>query len=109
MTDPLDLGLELECKYCDYQEIITVPEADYISWHNGEYIQDAFPYLTAGQRELMLSNTCDTCWNKFFPMYVRNFEEEDDDEYNDLLFLISGRMAYRFLHLERLFYLDVTK
>ena len=83
MTDPLDLGLELECKYCDYKEIITVPEADYISWHNGEYIQDAFPYLTAGQRELMLSNTCDTCWNKFFPMYVRNFEEEDGDEYNE--------------------------
>ena len=67
MTDPLDLGLELECKYCDYKETITVPEADYISWHNGEFIQDAFPYLTAGQRELMLSNTCDDCWNRFFP------------------------------------------
>ena len=83
MSDPLNLQLELECKYCDYQEIITVPEADYISWHNGEYIQDAFPYLTAGQRELMLSNTCDDCWNKFFPMYVRDFEEEDDSEYNE--------------------------
>ena len=83
MTDPLDLQLELECKYCDHEETITVPEADYISWHNGEYIQDAFPYLTAGQRELMLSNTCDTCWDKFFPMYVRNFEEEDSDEHHD--------------------------
>jgi hypothetical protein len=38
MTDPLDLGLELECKYCDYKETIIVPEADYISWHNGELI-----------------------------------------------------------------------
>jgi DNA-directed RNA polymerase subunit RPC12/RpoP len=66
MTDPLDLGLELECKYCDYKETIIV----------GELIQDAFPYLTAGQRELMLSNTCDTCWNKFFP-------EDDDDEHNE--------------------------
>ena len=83
MTDPLDIQLELQCQYCDYQETIIVPEADYISWHNGEYIQDAFPYLTAGQRELMLSNTCDTCWNKFFPMYVRDIEEEDDDEYNE--------------------------
>ena len=76
MTDPLDLQLELECKYCDHEETITVPEADYISWHNGEYIQDAFPYLTAGQRQLMLSNTCDDCWNKFFP-------EENDNEHDE--------------------------
>ena len=79
----LHLELELECSYCDYEETITVHEADYIAWHNGEYIQDVFSYLTAGQRELMLSNTCDTCWDKFFPMYVRNFEEEDDDEHNE--------------------------
>jgi hypothetical protein len=76
MTDPLDLQLELECMYCNYKEVITVREADYISWHNGQFIQDAFPYLTAGQRELMISNTCDTCWNKFFP-------EDDDDEHNE--------------------------
>jgi len=31
MTDPLDLELELECKYCDYEETITVAEADYIA------------------------------------------------------------------------------
>lgn len=65
LIDPLDL--ELECKYCDYEETITIPQADYRAWHNGKYIQDAFPYLTDGQRELMLSNTCDTCWDKFFP------------------------------------------
>ena len=73
MTDPLDLQLELECMYCDYKEVITVSEADYISWHNGQFIQDAFPYLTAGQRELMISNTCDNCWNRFFP--------DDDQRY----------------------------
>tara|TARA_B100000519_G_C13841603_1_gene249864 strand:+ start:138 stop:431 length:294 start_codon:yes stop_codon:yes gene_type:complete len=67
LSDPLDLELELECKYCDYEENISVHESDYISWHNGEFIQDAFPYLTAGQRELMISNTCDDCWNRFFP------------------------------------------
>ena len=67
MSDPLDLQLELECKYCDYEETITVHEAGYIAWHNGMLIQHAFSYLTDGQRELMLSNTCDTCWDKFFP------------------------------------------
>ncbi len=67
MTDPLDLQLELECMYCDYKEVITVHESDYITWHNGGLIQEAFPYLSADQRELMISNTCDDCWNKFFP------------------------------------------
>jgi hypothetical protein len=76
MTDPLDLELECICNHCDYTENILVHECDYIAWHNGKYIQDAFPYLTAGQRELMISNTCDTCWNKFFP-------EDDDDEHNE--------------------------
>tara|TARA_R100000322_G_scaffold52913_1_gene32848 strand:+ start:654 stop:884 length:231 start_codon:yes stop_codon:yes gene_type:complete len=76
MTDPLDFELECICNHCDYAENILVHECDYIAWHNGQFIQDAFPYLTAGQRELMISNTCDTCWNKFFP-------EDDDDEHNE--------------------------
>ena len=77
VSDPLDLELELECRYCDFEETITVAEADYIAWHNGKFIQDAFPYLTAGERELMISNTCDTCWNKFFPY------ADDEDSYED--------------------------
>ena len=67
MTDPMDMEFELQCRYCDYEETITIAEALYIAWHNGNFIQDSFPYLSAGQRELMLSNTCDDCWQKFFP------------------------------------------
>ncbi len=67
IKDPMDLDIELSCNYCDYEENLSVSECDYIAWHNGKNIKDAFPYLTAGQRELMLSNTCDDCWQKFFP------------------------------------------
>ena len=67
IKDPMDLDIELSCNHCDYEENLSVSECDYIACHNGKYIQDAFPYLTAGQRELMLSNTCDDCWQKFFP------------------------------------------
>ena len=53
-----------------------MPKSDYDAWHNGALIQEVFDYLTAGQRELMLSNTCDTCWNKFFPYADKEEEEE---------------------------------
>ena len=72
-----DLELELECKYCDHTEKVYVDQPDYDAWHNGALIQEVFDYLTAGQRELMLSNTCDTCWNKFFP-YANKEEEEEE-------------------------------
>ena len=76
-----DIELELQCKYCDYEEILHVPKSDYDAWHNGAFIQEVFDYLSAGQRELMISGTCDTCWNKFFPMYVHLQDtEEDEDE-----------------------------
>ncbi len=66
MSNELDFELECSCVHCDYTEDILVDEADYDAWHNGAFIQDVFPYLTAGQRELMISNTCDNCWKKFF-------------------------------------------
>jgi hypothetical protein len=66
MTEQLDFELECLCDHCEYAENILVNEADYDAWHNGVFIQDAFPYLTAGQRELMISSTCDTCWKEFF-------------------------------------------
>ena len=77
-----DIELELQCKYCDYEEILNVLESDYDAWAgNGALIQEVFDYLSAGQRELMISGTCDTCWNKFFPMYVHLQDtEEDEDE-----------------------------
>jgi hypothetical protein len=36
------------------------------------YAQDAFPHLTADERELLISGTCGSCFNAMFP--------EDDEE-----------------------------
>lgn len=66
MSERLDFELECLCEHCEYEENILVHEDDYDAWHNGVFVQDAFPYLTAAQRELMISNTCDNCWKKFF-------------------------------------------
>ena len=74
MRDELDFELECFCDHCDYAENVLVREQDYNSWHNGVFAQDAFPYLTAAQRELMISRTCNQCWKEFFPS-----DEYDDD------------------------------
>ena len=35
---------------------------------SGELIQDALPYLSASEREMLISGTCDDCWQKMFPV-----------------------------------------
>ena len=30
------------------------------------YVQDIFPDLSVGDRELLISGTCNTCWQKLF-------------------------------------------
>lgn len=36
---------------------------DYISWKNGELIQKAMPYLSPGERELLISQVCSDCFD----------------------------------------------
>ncbi len=39
---------------------------DYKAWENGKVIQDAMPYLTPGEREVLISGTCGSCFDKMF-------------------------------------------
>lgn len=34
-----------------------------IAYGNGMRIQDAFPFLTPDERELIMTGICDDCWN----------------------------------------------
>ena len=45
---------------------MVVENDDYQSWQNGKLIQDAMPYLTISQRELLISGICGTCFDKMF-------------------------------------------
>lgn len=53
------------CIVCRQQTRVMVEEDDFYKWQGGMLIQDAFPYLTPTQRELMVSGTHQLCWNKF--------------------------------------------
>lgn len=70
------LNLKVKCRCCSEEYSIDVGEDDYIDWKDGKgYIQDLLPYLSAAQRELLISNTCDDCWGGLF-----GWDDDEEDE-----------------------------
>ena len=54
------------CRFCGTTHTLTVDINDYFNWQEGTHIQDAMPYLTPAERELLISQTCQACWDKMF-------------------------------------------
>ena len=54
------------CFYCGDTSFIQLNANDLNSYMSGKYAQDAFPYLTAEQREIIISGTCPECWQAIF-------------------------------------------
>lgn len=54
------------CVRCGETTIITAKVSDIIAWKEGGLIQNALPYLTKGERELLISNTCEKCFSEMF-------------------------------------------
>ena len=59
------------CPFCGRANEVEVNHMDYLDWQNGELAQDAFPYLSANEREMLISGCCPRCWSKMF------WEEEE--------------------------------
>jgi hypothetical protein len=72
-TNLFDMVLEADCRLCYKTYLIFLRREDYTSWMSGSgFVQDILPYLTAGERELLISNTCSDCFDKLFPPDVDN-------------------------------------
>ena len=54
------------CRTCGEEHSMMACITDYADWQFGKYIQDAMPYLSAGERELLISGTCGPCFDKMF-------------------------------------------
>lgn len=54
------------CRQCQKKYEIKIRKSDVIAWQNGEHIQTVMPYLTANERELLISGTCGSCFSKIF-------------------------------------------
>lgn len=56
------------CHVCLKDVSVFVRPEDFEAFVRGEgYIQDLFPYLSAAERELLLSGTCGPCFEAIFP------------------------------------------
>lgn len=60
------------CPFCSNVSTILVDTADYNAWRAGKLAQRAFPYLSAEDRETLISGLCPDCQESFF--------EEDEEE-----------------------------
>lgn len=54
------------CPFCGRGNEVEVNENDYFDWDDGASAQVAFPYLSKYEREMLISGTCPTCWDKMF-------------------------------------------
>jgi len=56
------------CKHCGITYQILADRDDLDSWMSGKgYVQDILAYLSPAEREMLISGTCDNCWNQMFP------------------------------------------
>ena len=56
----------VNCRYCNSSQTLLVDMQDVDRWEDGELIQDALPYLSKSERELLISGMCENCWGNWF-------------------------------------------
>ena len=80
MCKERNVTVKAMCNICGKVVEIKVTEEsikEYFS-PNRRHIQDVFPYLSAEERELLISHTCGECWDSMF-----SYTDDDDEEMED--------------------------
>lgn len=54
------------CSVCGVTHEIEVRAEDFRRWKRTDNIQDVFPYLSADDRELLISGICGSCFDDMF-------------------------------------------
>ena len=61
-----EVSVVTSCPFCGCANFVEVNEMDYLDWQDGALVQNAFPYLSADEREMLISGICPTCWERTF-------------------------------------------
>lgn len=60
-----DCAVETRCPCCGNNNVVFVNIEDYFNWYTGQVLtQVAFPYLNNGEREMLISGMCPSCWDR---------------------------------------------
>ena len=71
--------VEVTCRYCKNEYQILADIDDIARWMTGEgLIQDILHYLKPDERELLISQTCGSCWDYFFEA-SENLEDLEEE------------------------------
>lgn len=60
------VNIKTQCPLCGRYHNVKVKEEDYKKYENGMLIQNAFPYLSADEREMLMTGICGECFDKMF-------------------------------------------
>lgn len=84
--------VDFVCTICHETVTVTVEAEDLERWKRRETnIQDIFPYLSAGERELFLSGICPECYDDLFLAACSS----EDEVRHELLVRIKGYLKGR--------------
>ena len=71
-----DFVAPVTCRICNQTYDIHCNKTDYDKWKSGEgYVQDVLSYLSADQREMLISATCGKCFDELFPPEECEYDE----------------------------------
>lgn len=70
-----DVCVVTQCPFCGRGNEVEVNEEDYWDYEDGMKATEAFPYLSANEREMLISGICPKCWSNMLPPEP---EEEED-------------------------------
>lgn len=78
--------ITVKCRPCWCGKVaeVTVVRSEYEAWQAGGLIQRVMPSLDESKRELLITGTCDECWEQ-----LRD-EDDDDDDSDAWLDLMAG-------------------
>lgn len=58
----------VHCGFCRTPYTFVVLPDQLEAWQDGAFVQDAFPSMPREWREMLISETCPSCFNDMFPI-----------------------------------------
>lgn len=68
--------LKRTCRECGKKNEISVKFKDHAAWFGGMNIQEAFPYLSVAERELIQTGFCNECYDAVCAIFDKEESEE---------------------------------